>query len=325
MPNGGRFIQSSYGTPAKPGNFEALVLESNNIVHYWRDNTSSSGWHKTAVVSSQATGDACLIQSTYVGKPGMPANFEAVILEGSNLVHYYRDNSNGNVWHKTDVITSKATGAGALIQSNYIDKPGAPGNFEVVVPEGTDLVHYWRDNSNGNVWKKGGVVMSSCTGPAAFIQGNYGSPHGNFELVVNEGLNLVHYYRDNSGSKKWSRTVVISSKSLMNGPGALIQGSYGSPHGNFELLVFEEGYNLVHFWRNNTGSTQSWTRTVVITGNANGPGTLIQSTYGTPANPGNLEVLVVRNSHALDHFWRNDSVPAQTWSFSMDVSTTAMG
>lgn len=149
------FIQSSYGTPNAPGNFEAVIFEpGQGLVHYFRDNTKGQGWNKTAVISSLATGSGCIIQSSF-GTPDAPGNFEVVVLEGKNLVHYFRDNTpNKQTWSRTAVITSSATGPGTIIQSSY-STPNAPGNFEVIVPEGSHYVHYYRDNSkSGFPWNK---------------------------------------------------------------------------------------------------------------------------------------------------------------------------
>ncbi len=157
-------IQSTYSTPNAPGNFEAVVLEGNNLVHYYRDNSATGGgrWSPTAVITSSATARGSLIQSSY-STPNAPGNFEVVVLEGNNLVHYYRDNSasGGGKWSRTVVITSNATGPASLIQTNY-STPNAPGNLELVVPEGHDLVHYYRDDSasGGNKWYRGPVITS---------------------------------------------------------------------------------------------------------------------------------------------------------------------
>jgi predicted molibdopterin-dependent oxidoreductase YjgC len=86
-----------------------------------------------------------LIQSSY----GSPGNFEVVVPEGHDLVHYWRKNSDGSKrWYRAQVITNRATGAASLIQSTYRSDSSAPGNFELIVMEGRDLVHYWRDNSD---------------------------------------------------------------------------------------------------------------------------------------------------------------------------------
>jgi hypothetical protein len=155
-------VQSTYGTPNNPGNFEALLLEGNNLVHYWRDNAKDSGykWHRTAVVSTQATGAASLIQSNFNKAPVL-GNFEAVVLEGHNLVHYYRDNSEGGKqqWVRGPVISSKATGPASLLQINF-STPDIPGNLELIVPEGDKYVHYYRDDSSNGQrkWSLGDTI-----------------------------------------------------------------------------------------------------------------------------------------------------------------------
>jgi hypothetical protein len=156
------FIQSTYGTPNSPGNFEAVLLQGKNLVHYYRDNTNggSKKWSRTTVISSKATGPGSIIQSSY-STPYAPGNFEVVVLEGNNLVHYYRDNSSKGkeAWRGGTVITSKATGPGTVIQSSY-STPNAPGNLEVIVPEGDNFVHYSRDDSaaGGLKWSPAIVV-----------------------------------------------------------------------------------------------------------------------------------------------------------------------
>jgi len=275
----GAILQSTFGIISHPGNFEVLVLEGTNIVHYFRDN-SNGEWSRTAIVSTKATGAPAFIQSDFVGTPGQPGNFEAVILEGNNLVHYYRDNTtSGFPWHPTVVITNKATGPGSIIQSTYKGSGSSHGNFEVVVPEGNDLVHYWRDNAaSGFPWNRTVVISNKVTGPASLIQSSYLSTEPgsqpNFELVAIEGKELVHYWRDNSsaGSEKWNFGATIDGNA--KGPGSLIQGNYGRPNnpGNFEVVVVDEtNSELVHWWRDNTnGGNRKWTESVVIATNVVG-------------------------------------------------------
>ena len=70
-----------------------LVREGLNIRHYWRTPEEGSSWNPGVAFSGKATGPPSFIQGTYVGKPGQLANFEAVVLEGKNLVLYWRNNS----------------------------------------------------------------------------------------------------------------------------------------------------------------------------------------------------------------------------------------
>src|ERR1700732_3997316 len=124
--NGGRLIQSTYNTPKYPGNFEAVVLEKGGpngkqLVHYWRDSTNPKlPWYRGPVISTTATSAGSLIQSTY-GVPKYTGNFELLVLEGKNVVHYWRDNSNpNNTWYKGPIVSSQATGAPSFIQGDYV-------------------------------------------------------------------------------------------------------------------------------------------------------------------------------------------------------------
>lgn len=249
-----------------------------------------------------------LIQSTFGNV--QHGNFELVTREGSNLVHYFRDNSNpSGAWQKGRVISSAATGEGWIIQSRF----GAPPiyNFEVIVQEGANLVHYYRDNSNPQGdWQKGRVITDDATGPGSLIQSDFGgAAQGNFEVVVPEGSKLVHYYRDNRfPAGPWFRASVITEKAT--GPAHLIQGTFGrQPGGNFELVVLEGG-NLVHYYRDNTQTTSPWVRGQVISADATGPGTILQSNFGGAI--GNFEVVVPEGTK-LTHYYHDNTSANSVW------------
>jgi hypothetical protein len=268
----GAIIQSSFGTPAHPGNFEVLVLEGSNLVHYFKDNSNTSNpWVAATphVVSSKATGGASFIQSTFKTTPNAPGNFEAVVLEGSNLVHYFKDNSNPqNPWVPTTVISPNATSPGCIIQST-LGSSKEHGNFELVVLEGRNLVHYWRDNSRPDYpWTRATVISNDAVSQASLIQSNLGvqGAQTNLELVVPEGnelseqQELAAYFRDDSTQPYlWHRTGTVSNQS--QSAACLIQGRYGVSPGNFELVVVEgaEGaHSLDHYWRNNEANGFPW-------------------------------------------------------------------
>jgi hypothetical protein len=324
-------IQGSFGTPANPGNFEALIVLENSLVHFWRDDSAPGfPWHRSVAVSTQITGPACLIQGTF-GTPANPGNFEALVLEGNNLFHYYRDNTTpGFPWHKTVAVSSAATGPACLIQSTF-GTPGNPGNFEALVLEGNNLFHYYRDNSApGFPWHKTVAVSSSAVGPACLIQSTFATPGnpGNFEALVLEDnpahpgfppYNLVHYWRDDSTPGfPWHKTVAVSSSAV--GPACLIQSTFATPGnpGNFEALVLEDNpahpgfppYNLVHYWRDDSTPGFPWNKTVIVSSSAIGPASLIQGSFGTP---GNFEVLVAEEGNTVTHYWRDDSAPGFPW------------
>jgi hypothetical protein len=180
------------------GNLEVVVLHPDGLHHYWRD---GSGWHHWGVVAPRATGPATLIQSSYWG------NLELVVLEGSDLVHYFRDESDSEhmQWRFGAIITTKATGPAGFAQGSWGDGPNY--NFEVVVPEGDALAHYFRDNTDGNLpWYSGGLVTSGA-GPinaATLIQSSFDE---DLEVLAQENEGSVyHYYRYRHGSQlRWFR------------------------------------------------------------------------------------------------------------------------
>jgi hypothetical protein len=196
-------IESTFATdPSTPGhNFEALVPETGgaplNLVHYWKDNNSDSAaqWNRGVVVTSGASASACFIQAS-------SGNFEALVLEGNNLIRYWRDNSDlAMPWHQGETVSSTATGPGCIIEASW-------GRYEALVLEGSDLVHYGRDNSDTvRPWIRGAVVSSTAAAPASMIQSTLrtspGAP-GNLEVIVQEWVQnnsrklLVAYWMDSS-------------------------------------------------------------------------------------------------------------------------------
>jgi hypothetical protein len=250
---GGCIIQSH-----PSGNFEVVVPEGNQLWHYTlAPATPGATWQKVDLVTSDATGPACIIQSSM----GSPGNFEVVVLEGNQLWHHWLDNSNPSIgWRRAGLITSDATGAGCIIQSNM----GSPGNFEVVVPENNQLRHYWHDNSNvTSWWQKAGLITSDATGPACIIQSNFGSP-GNFEVVVLQGGSVWHHWHDNSNvTSPWQPGGRVAMS--VTGPACLIQSNFGSTdHGNFEVVV-PVGPVLQHFYHDNSDPTLPWTPAEIVT------------------------------------------------------------
>ncbi len=256
-------IQSNFGS-TEHGNFEVLVLEGSNLVHYWHDNSNVNlPWARAQTISMRAISSGSIIQSDF--RSGDHGNFEVVALEGNELWHYWHDNSDVNLpWRRGQLITNRATGPACIIQSDF--RSGDHGNFEVVVLEGNNLVHYWHDNSDVNKpWGRGQIISTQATGPGSIIQSNFRSgDHGNFEVVVLEGNNLVHYWHDNSDvNKPWGRGQIISTQAT--GPGSIIQSNFGSTeHGNFEVVVAEAS-SLVHYWHDNSNVNLPWARGQTIT------------------------------------------------------------
>src|SRR5262245_59143441 len=98
------------------------------------------------------------------------------------------------------------------------------------------------------------------------------------------------------------------------GPGSAWSGA---DHGNFELVVLEEGgplgRGLVHYWRDNSGPPYSWIGPDMIDRNATSQPCLFQ-TYGGPGPHGDFH-LVVQEAGQLAHWYRDNSGPPYAWHY----------
>ncbi len=196
----GSLIESDFIT-GNQRSLDIVVLQSSNLVHYRRNNQNGA-WENQGTITEQnqpinkSTGAGCIIQSSF--QSGGHGNFEVVALEGKQLVHYWKDNVK-NQWYRAAVITERATSSGWIVQSRIRD--GQHGNFEVVVCEGSQLVHYWKDNSDlASPWRRGQVITTKATGAGCIVHGSFGAI-GNFEVIVpEESGKLAHYWHLNEGS-----------------------------------------------------------------------------------------------------------------------------
>jgi hypothetical protein len=276
-----------------------------------------------------------LIQSDFGGDHG---NFEAVILEGNALNHWWRDNTGPSFpWKRGQTIAQGAAGAGCIIQSDF--KGGAHGNFEVVVPlsvpGGTmDLWHYWHDNSDVNLpWRSGQRIATSVAGPACIIQSDFkGGAHGNFEVVVplfgpGRTMELWHYWHNNSDvNLPWRSGQRIATN--VAGPGCIIQSDFkGGAHGNFEVVVplfaADGSMELWHYWHDNSDVNLPWRSGQRIATNVAGPACIIQSDFKGGAH-GNFEV-VAPQRWSLTHFWHDNSDVNLPWSRGQIITDSAGG
>src|SRR5712691_5738072 len=120
----------------------------------------------------------------------------------------------------------RATGSGCIIQSDF--RGDEHGNFEVVVLEGNELVHYFHDNSDVALpWTRAQTISTRATRPGCIIHSDFrDDEHGNFEVVVLEGNELVHYFHDNSDvSLPWQRGQTVSVAAT--GPGCIGKSNFG--------------------------------------------------------------------------------------------------
>ena len=293
--------------PARPGNLESVILEGNELRHYSHDSSDvTKPWQKSPqVITSQATGSGCITERlsgrlTHESGVIRPGNFEVVVLEGSNLHHYSRDNSNfNNPWVLQGLVTSSATGSGSIIESSF--KVANRNCLEVVVPEGSALVHY--QYANGQ-WIKQGEITAQATGSGCIIQSSFTSgQNGNFEVIALEGSQLVHYWKDNA-KNIWNRGKVITDTATSSGWIVQSRVRDSQFHGNFEVVACEGHpdqlpWQLVHYWKDNSDIGSPWRRGQVITTHASGSGCITHGHFGTI---GNFEV-VLPEGNKLVHYW----------------------
>jgi hypothetical protein len=283
-----------------------------------------------------------LIQSNF--GDARHGNFEAVLVEGESLAHWWRDNSvPWRPWNRGQhIVNQGVAGAGSIIQSNFGE--ARHGNFEVVVPlragGRVELWHFFHDNSDvAKPWQRGQRVTGDTddvAGPGALIQSNFGSrDHGNFEVVVplraaSGRVELWHYFHDNSDvAKPWQRGLrVTGDTDDVAGPGALIQSNFGSDdHGNFEVVVPLRAaggrIELWHFFHDNSDVALPWQRALRVAAEVTGPGVLIQSDFGTGKH-GNFEVLVPEGQR-LAHYWHDNADVTAPWQRGQTVTESLSG
>lgn len=321
-------LQSSFGGRHK--NFEAIVLEGQDLWHWWRNNDAAGApWqHGQRIIEGRAAFAASMIQSDFGSSEN--GNFEVVAglraADGSvELWHVWHDNSDVNLpWQFGQRITEagrRVLGPACIIQSNF--GGGEHGNFEVIVPvlgdDGVpELRHYWHDNSDVNLpWNRGQRVNDpshAVIGSGCLIQSNFGdSDHGNFEVAAWVALPdgrrvLQHYWHDNSDvGLPWRNGQIIAFD--VHGNGVLIQSDFGSEeHGNFEVAVPVQGPEgrtyVQHFWHDNSDVESPWRPGQVITevGRSDGGVSLFQSDYNDGGH-GNFEVLLEECRQSLVDYW----------------------
>jgi hypothetical protein len=301
-------IQSTFDASGHPGNFEAVVLEGNDLVHYWRDNSAAGlPWHRAEVISTQATGQGSIVQD---------GNYlEVVVPQGANMVGYQLNESIAySPWQKvaTSFCTDAASPASLVKNSD--------GTLELAVlethgPNGTNVpgLYAWKGTMVANpadpntptwAWKAdtttgpNGLITTKATGAASLIQSSAGG--GKYEVVVQEGSSLEHLRAMNTlFDPNWMPMDAILATA--SGPATLIQTTQGSLPAL--EVVFQQGTNLVAYGEKLQSAGSSWKADgspIPISSPTTGPASLIQSTFGTsaftpsglPSGPGNFELVV---------------------------------
>jgi hypothetical protein len=283
-----------------------------------------------------------LIQSSLGG--GGHRNYEAIVLEGDTLKHWYRDNEAGGEWKRAQtIVPAGAAFAGAMIQSSL-----GNSNFEVLVPciepdGNVALLHFWRDNANpATPWQQSDLRVTEpdrkVVGPASLIESDIDSGGvRNFDVVVpvvgdSGKVELRHYFRHNADtSEPWQKAqqpVINSDDHEVLGAGCLIQSTFRrGQHGNFEVVGWvrlPDGREVLqHYWRYNDNFDEPWQLGLVITDSARGPGIIIQSELGA-GEVKNFEVVApvagLGGGTQLQYFFHDNSDVANPWQRGRVIS-----
>ncbi len=287
------FLQSSHGGI---GNFELLVrrLAGGGAAHFWRNNDDPVlPW----IASGLAFGspDDVYSVSLIQGPLGAAGNLEAVALEGSQLVHHWRDDGGSWRWQARTVLPGSVpiTHSVALIQSSH----GTLGNYEVVAAVaasgGGGLAHWWRDNDTAGLPWNGPSFFGS--GGVEAVAMTQSSGFGNLEVIARSGNALVHYWRDDDHTWGWTGPLPIPGTNGVQGQHAFLEG----PEGNFEVIAPLSGGGLGHWWRDSHDQELIWYGPTLF-----GAGD-IEAVAAIESSFGSLEV-IARSGATLVHYWRNN-------------------
>jgi hypothetical protein len=295
-------IQSTYGIQ---GNFEMVVSEGARLVHYWRDNDAPGyPWHEGSDIigmPSLNSTDRWTAQGAnlflglnssvevmawvhHYGGGGSLINGGGPASPYDNVEHFWLDNGK---WMGPDLLTTDGqaitpTATPAVLKG----LSGKLGNFEMVVPEGARLVHYWRDNdAPGYPWHKGSDIIAA---PSLTSPDRWTALGANLFLGLNSSLEVmawVHHY---------------------SGGGSLING--GGPAAPYD--------NVEHFWLNN----QKWMGPDLLTadGQAITPTATPAVLKGPFGKIGNFEMVVPEGAR-LVHYWRDNDAPGYPWHKGSDI------
>jgi M6 family metalloprotease-like protein len=199
-------VQSTFGSQ---GNFEMLVGSGTQLLHYWRNNDaigrpwngpfSVHDWKAATVPGSPVASisqQPIYISLLQIRGGDLAAVVVLETLTGERSIHYVE--RNGATWTTSPVkgddgkTITGIMGGPSMIQSYY----GQRGNYEMLVPMGKRVVHYWRDNdAAGRPWHgpytaldyssatSGTAIISAFPQAVALVQSAM-SPMGSLEAVV---------------------------------------------------------------------------------------------------------------------------------------------
>lgn len=198
-----------------------------------------------------------------------------------------------------DPWTKRRLHGGAMVESG---NGALHRNFEMTASLGSQVKHWWRDNTAaGFPWHEGPVFGEQIAACPTLTATTY---NRNFELVsLTTGRRLVHWFFDQSAAR-WVAGPTFGPTDADGLPG-FCQSDYGAP-GNFEVVVRTADGRLTHWWRLN-GPPWTWSESTRFASNVrfSGP-TLVQT------RARQLDVVCVLNDGRMQ-LWRRDDPHGFTW------------
>jgi len=254
-------IQSNFGFP---GNLIVVARAQGSLLGFYRDSGPNYNWSDPMGIEvngkliSGVSGDPVWTQ----GRFGPHGNLELVVpLATGGLAHYDCDTNDSTFkWYGPNLFGQNLgrIDSVTMIQSNF----GSPGNLEVVVRVGADLLFFWRDSGPSFNWNGpfpilvGGKDITGVAGNPVLIQGRF-QKRGNFELIVPLATGgIAHYDRDNDDPNlPWYGPNIFAQDVGNIDAVSLIQSNFGTP-GNLELVA-RFGDELIFFFRD-SGPSFHW-------------------------------------------------------------------
>ncbi|MBT9330403.1 C1 family peptidase [Paracidobacterium acidisoli] len=242
------FIQSNYGAP---GNFEVVFRVTRSTIVVDPNPVAAAAAHEEKEPKAVEIGKLPVEPTPVSTAPVSTIPIKSPIVNPfliSELQHYWRNNSGGNVWNAGPLFGSGIEASGASLIQRF------DNGLDVIAVDGSGVMQrYWRNDPAGAAWQACETFGSGVSTAPVMIQGMYNATDetvpGNYELCVAVNGAIQHWY---TAAPKTATTTWAMSASFGSGIKqvlGLIQSSFGF---NLELIALLNDGSLQHFWRDSS-------------------------------------------------------------------------